>query len=238
VYSFLSLFRNLKFNRRTGINQSVKNHHHCHLCVLSRRQPIGRFAEGTEAGDEKRRIVPIRGRESSNPHSVRTIFPFPFSRFALVKLRERVESWRLLSPGSRWRSRAACARARARGYGNAWFAVRVSWPAGPALVMVTRRSLTIIINIRTTTKRDANDQRLSGRLARRAGPLSKVPTAIRSLAIFNLFSSPLCARPPLPSRPSPSFSSSHCFCPPISVPPRRAFSYNCIMLPKKDAPVA
>jgi len=37
-----------------------------------------------------------------------------------------------------------------------------------ALVMVTRRSLTIIINIQTTTKRDANDQRLSGRPARRA----------------------------------------------------------------------
>lgn len=105
---------------------------------------------------------------------------------ALVKSRECAESWRLLSPTSRGRSRSNTSpHARAvmvmRG-------LRCVLAGRPALVMVTRRSLTIIINIQTTRCERSTTH---GPTSKTHGPLSKVPTAIRSLAIFNLFSSPL-----------------------------------------------
>lgn len=111
---------------------------------------------------------------------------------ALVKSRECAESWRLLSPASRGRSRGNTSpHARAvmvmRG-------LRCVLAGRPALVMVTRRSLTIIINIQTTRCERSTTY---GPTSKTHGPLSKVPTAIRSLAIFNLFSSPLCPSSPL-----------------------------------------
>ena len=62
--------------------------------------------------------------------------------------------------------------------------------ARTVLVMVTRWSLTIIINIQTTTKCDANAINDSRAGQQDARPSFK-DAAISSLAIFNLFSSPL-----------------------------------------------